>query len=232
MIISLHTPKAGGSSFKVLLENYFKNHFFGDYSDKPINTSEVKRKADAIKFDKKFRIYTKHVYRLKKVECIHGHFLPYKYASLLDDPNVNFITWLRDPLERLASHYYYWQRAYDRNKSIDLQKKVIESKWTLEEFCFSKEMKNFYNQFLWNFPLENFSFIGIVEQFDEDCRFFTKNYLGNDNIVIPNINVNPIKTKYFTDKVLIKELKEFHSRDYEIYETALSMRENRNDDKS
>src|SRR5690554_3573739 len=153
MIISLHTPKAGGSSFKVLLEEHFKNRFFGDYSDLPINTNEFKRKADVIRFDKKFRLYKKYIYQFKRIECIHGHFLPYKYSSLLDDPEVIFITWLRDPLERMASHYFYWQRAYNKNKSIDLQKRVIEEKWSLEKFCFSNEMKNFYNQFLWNFPL-------------------------------------------------------------------------------
>lgn len=232
MIISLHTPKAGGSSFKVLLENHFKNRFLGDYTDLPINTNEVKRKADVIKFDKNFRLYKKYIYNFKKVECIHGHFLPYKYSSLLVDSNVSFVTWLRDPLERLASNYYYWQRAYDKNRSGNLHKTVIEEEWSFERFCFSDEMRNFYNQFLWNFPIDNFSFIGIVENYNEDCKFFAKKYLGRDGIDIPNINVNPNKKKYFNDEDMVNELKKFHSIDYEIYKRALEMRKNRKYDKS
>lgn len=230
MIISLHTPKAGGSSFKVLLESHFKDRFLGDYSDLPINTNEFKRKADVINFDKKFRLYKKYIYRFKKVECIHGHFLPYKYSSLLVNPEVIFITWLRDPLERMASHYYYWQRAYNKKTSGSLHREVVENKWSFERFCFSDEMRNFYNQFLWNFPIENFSFVGIVDHYDEDCKYFAKEYLDLNNIVVPTKNINPEKNLYFQDSILIRELREFHSIDYEIYQTALSLRKIRIND--
>ncbi len=231
MIVSLHTPKAGGSSFKVLLQNHFKTQFKSDYSDTPFNTEKSLRQLDAIKFDKKFRLYKKSLYQLKGVECIHGHFLPYKYNSLFGNKNVNFITWLRDPIERMASHYYYWQRAYDKNKSLNFHKQVVEQKWSLEKFCFSEEVRNFYDQFLWKCPIDNFSFVGILEHYSEDCKYFAKIFLDKSEIEVPNKNANPNKMIYFTDHKIVNELKEFHSIDYEIYNTALEMRKIRINDK-
>src|SRR5690606_39025041 len=104
--------------------------------------------------------YKKHFYLLNNVKCIHGHFMPYKYHSLLKNKKNIFVTWLRDPIERLGSHYYFWLRTYDSKNSPPLHKKVVEENWSFEAFCFSKEMQNVYEQFFWKFPIDNFNFIG------------------------------------------------------------------------
>lgn len=231
MLISLHTPKSGGTSFKQLLEDYYKIRFLGDYSDKPINTEFEERIKRVKNFDRKYKFYLKNYYKLKGIECIHGHFLPYKYRESLQDDQTKFITWLRDPLERLASHYHYWMRSYRQGHSGKLHQKVIKEEWDFKKFCFSKEMKNFYTQFLWEFPIENFDFIGITENFDEDCNFFAKEFLGKKEIIIPQRNKNPETVRsYYNDKVMYDELKKFHSLDYELYNYALSKREKRQDD--
>jgi len=228
MIISLHTPKAGGSSFKELLQSHYKSNFRGDYNDIPINKSLKQRTADAELFHMKFKYIMKYIYKFKKIQCIHGHFLIYKYSSLINDPETLFITWLRDPIERLASHYYYWNRAYNVLTSAPLHKKVVEEKWSLEKFCFSKEMQNIYCKLLWHFPKERFDFIGITEFFDEDMAYFAQEYFGIENIHIPSINVNIDKREpYFSDLDLIKRIKDFHSKDYEIYKYAQKRRVNR-----
>lgn len=40
--------------------------------------------------------------------------------------------------------------------------------WSFKEFCLSKEMKNFYTQYLIHIPLSTFDFVGINERVDED----------------------------------------------------------------
>lgn len=233
MLISLHTPKSGGTSFKIFLETHYGNRLKLDYNDKPINTEIEERIKNAKNFNKKYKIYLKNYYKLKGIECIHGHFLPYKYKESLNDDKTRFITWLRDPLERLASHYYYWKRAYRQGKSGELHQKVIEEEWDFKRFCFSNEMKNFYTQFLWEFPIENFNFIGLTEHFDEDCSFFAKEFLGEHNIIIPQSNINPENVKsYYKDKIMYNELKDFHSLDYKLYDFALNKRKQRYNDKS
>lgn len=228
MIISVHIPKAGGTSFRKLLENNFGNGFVGDYKDIPVNKSPEYRAADAHHFIKKFNYLKRMGYWLKGVKCIHGHFLPFKYKQFLNDDRAIFITWLREPFERLVSHYYYWMKTYDEKTAEPLHKKVVEEKWTLEMFCLSKEMQNMYAAFFWNFPLERFDFIGITESFDEDVLYFSKHYLGKQIVDIPVENVNENKeTAAFKDAAWIQQVKKFHAEDYRIYNYALQKRNER-----
>ena len=166
---------------------------------------------------------------MRNIECIHGHFLADKYSYYNVQSNT-FITWLRDPIERLGSHYEYWKRSYNPVRSLPLHKRVIEENWSFKEFCFSKEMKNLYSRFLLNFPKENFAFIGIIEYFEEDFRFFTAHYLGTEPIIMDTKNVNPNKQKpYAVDLPYYEELKAYHALDYELYNYALALREERSE---
>ena len=47
MLISVHMPKAGGMSFRSLLEDHFGKHFQHDYTDLPINTPIKERQTMA-----------------------------------------------------------------------------------------------------------------------------------------------------------------------------------------
>jgi hypothetical protein len=227
MIISLHAPKAAGSSFRLLLEKHYKYKLLRDYNDFPLNKTPEVRNQNAINFDQSFTQLKRFTYKLRSIECIHGHFLPYKYKKLLHTPGTHFITWLRDPIERLLSHYHFWQRTYDHNTG-GLHLKMIEENWTLEEFCFSKELQNFYTSFLWEFPIENFDFIGITEHFDEDMQYFSKKYLQKDYTERPTANSNPYKRGSYLDSLtFLDELKAFHAKDYELYNYALEKRKER-----
>lgn len=228
-LISLHMPKAGGTSFHKLLLNYFgAPHLKEDYIDFPLNRSFEERYSMAKKFDRNFRAYNRFFYKFKKIQCIHGHFLPYKYNSFIQNENNLFVTWLRDPLERLGSHYHFWIRSYDVDKSPALHRKVVEENWSFEAFCFSKELRNVYSQFFWNFPLDRFDFIGLMEFFDEDCKYFGDNFLGITISDVPQRNLNPNSSNsYFNDLQFKNELQKFHEKDYVIYEYALKQREKR-----
>ena len=226
MIISMHTPKAGGSSFKELLQHHFGRSFRGDYRDIPMNRSLEERTRAAMRFDRRMNGATMLAYKLLGVQCIHGHFLPYKYRKLLGRGHV-FITWLRDPTERLISHYHYWKRSYTQH-SAPLQKKVVEEDWSLERFCLSEEMQNLYGKFLWNFPIENFDFIGITEHFDTDIAYFARTYLGIDGpIEPPRSNVNPDRQGDYSREIdpgLLEAIRTFHAEDYALYGLALEKR--------
>ncbi len=70
-----------------------------------------------------------------------------------DKRKLQFITWMRHPVDRIVSHYFFWKNNYSPDCPL-LHKRVIDENWTLEEFCLSEELQNIYTLFLWGFPLE------------------------------------------------------------------------------
>lgn len=230
MIISLHMPKTAGSSFKRVLDDYYGKGLKEVYTDRPINHSFEDRTNMAIQFDKSFNLAKRLGYKISGVQCIHGHFLPYKYKKLLIHKNNQAVTWLREPTERLISQYYFWKRTY-REDAGALHKRIVEEEWSLEQFCLSNEMQNVCNQFLWRFPAENFDFIGITEHFHDDLTYFCNTYLkGFYAKEIPQENINKGQSGTYASDLpnsLLNQIKVFHAKDYELYTYALKKRKER-----
>lgn len=220
-------PKSGGTSFMNLLETHFDDAFLPDY-DFPIHDSPKKRHRKVKRKQLWNRASDKLFHKFQQVECIHGHFLPFKYEDFYQSGDHTFVTWFRDPVERLASHYYYWKEYHDKMEVQPLLKKFLKEEWTLRDFAFSEEVRNIYSLFLWNFPVERFDFIGVTEFYDEDLTYFAENYLMLSDVSIPRENVNEKSAeKRIKDPGLIREIREFHARDYRLYEYALEKRAER-----
>lgn len=229
MIISVHMPKSGGGTIKNIFQKSLGYKLRTDYLDLPLNHSSEERVSNAEAF------YTNPInrlrlcsYRLKGIKCIHGHFLPYKYKYLVNNKHYKFITWLREPTERLISHYYYWQRSYEYN-SAKLHKRVIEEKWSLEKFCLSEELKNVYNTFLWGFPIDSFDFIGLTEYLQQDLKHLNTQHFNNKlNLeTIPELNKNKDKAKLYRESIsddLLEKIKMHHAKDYELYNYVVNKR--------
>ncbi|MFK8041798.1 hypothetical protein, partial [Congregibacter sp.] len=160
MLISVHMPKTAGSSFQATLAAHYGDALKLRYEDKPLHRSAWSRNFDASVSSLRNR-GTK--ISADELSCIHGHFLPLNYRFAKPQTNMRFVTWLRDPVQRLVSHYHYWKRSYQPGQSGPLHQRMIEEGWTLEEFARCKELRNIYSVFLWGFPLERFDFIGITE---------------------------------------------------------------------
>src|SRR5690349_11399388 len=104
MIISIHIPKTAGTTFRYLLLDIYKNKLIEDYPEEFIQ--EYQDVSDTEYFLHK-DIFTLHPFSKfnRKVwkylftqECIYGHFEFARYAQV---PNSQFITWLREPVQRL-----------------------------------------------------------------------------------------------------------------------------------
>jgi hypothetical protein len=173
LLVSVHLPKTAGTSFGESLADCFGDRLFRDYADAPLNTPPLKRKLAAVLAGLRNLAAPP-----ARFDCIHGHFLPVKYRWLPPRREPRFVTWMRDPVERLASHYQYWVRSYDPRTARPLHRRVVEEAWPFERFYRSPEMRNVYAQFLWGFPLSAFDFIGVTEHYDEDFRFFAESFLS------------------------------------------------------
>lgn len=220
-IISLHMPKTAGTSFKASLMHYFGSGYLDDY-DFPISKPPEARHAEALSKSRSIAESG-----LGDITCIHGHFLPIKYRAVSAIEPVTFVTWLRDPVMRLLSHYHYWQTSYDPQTSAPHHKRVIDEAWTLEKFCLSEYFKNIYSQYLWCFPLESFSFIGISEYYEEDLRDFSDLYLSSSlQPQCKNVGKRGGSSRELEPDFL-DAVREFHAADMELYQRALKYRKDR-----
>mgnify|MGYP002737989498 CR=1 FL=1 len=222
LLVSTHLPKTAGVSFFSALKQHFPSGLRRDYEDVPINTPLRERITAA------FRHGAASVgEEFAGVRCIHGHFLPVKYLPMATmRGNVEFITWMRNPVDRLVSHYRYWKRNFDPGKSQAFHRQVVEEDWSLEKFCLSPRMRNLYGQFLYAFPLEYFRFIGITEHYEEDLAAFSQHYFGGP-AVAERLNVAPSGDRARIDPGLVRDIEQFHADDMALYERALAFRARR-----
>ncbi len=101
-IISIHTPKAGGTTMLNLWKQAFgEDGVLLDYGDPPVNPSanfiiDPIGWADQRPND-----------LLGQVKVVHGHFRPGKYDLIKD---AYRLTTLRHPVDNLISIYCYWKK--------------------------------------------------------------------------------------------------------------------------
>ena len=220
-------PKTAGTSFRASLEAHFGAHFRHDYQDYPLAHPPAERRAQARR-----RGETARATDFIDVDCVHGHFLPLKYLPLADSLPCTFVTWLREPVARLVSHYQYWLRAYDPGSALvsPLHRQVVEEGWSLERFCLAPQLRNVYTEFLWGFPIERLDFIGITEFFADDLRYFSHEILGN-KVCPQTLNRRPSGAGALLQAQLEgldrPAIERFHAADVALYRRALERRAGR-----
>ena len=227
MLVSIHMPKTAGTSFRGSLEEHFGDRFRHDYQDYPLAHSPQARRQQA-----RDRGEAARATDFAGVDCVHGHFLPLKYLQLAERLPCTFVTWLREPVARLVSHYHYWQRAYDPGSPLvsTLHRRVVVEGWTLEQFCLAPELRDIYSEFLWGFPLDRLDFIGITEFFPEDLRYFSREILRNK--VRPHtLNQRPAAADAALQRQIAHldraRVEAWHARDVALYRRALARRARR-----
>ncbi len=225
MLISVHLPKTAGSSFLTAIEQHYGARLIQDYGDRPINKPTFRRNYDAVQG---CLLNMGSRSRFRHIDCIHGHFMPLKYLLLKAGTKKQFVVWMRDPVERLASHYLYWIRNYNPIDAGRLHRKVVEEKWTLERFCLGPEMRNVYSKFFWGFPLRRFNFVGITEFYDSEIEYFSEHVIGAKvESMRVNVNPNPVQNSYIDDPDFRLQIQAHHAADVAMYEQALLLREHR-----
>src|SRR6185312_12078846 len=174
-LISVHLPKTGGTSFKASLMTHFGDRYRDDCNDQVLCHSRLDRYQAALATGAAIAERG-----LDDIECVHGHFLPVKYQRLDSVRALTFVTWVREPVARMLSHYDYWRENYDPQTAARHHRQFIEEGWSLEQFCLSEQFRNIYTQYLWGFPLERFAFIGITEHYREDMLDFSERFLSSN----------------------------------------------------
>jgi len=106
-LISVHTPKCGGSSLMSALRRAFDGRLYLDYADFPADpAARMHLDPDGFLADAWSSGYP----WLEGRRAVHGHFWLRKYDRL---DHAARVTFLRDPVDRVISLYFYWLESED-----------------------------------------------------------------------------------------------------------------------
>jgi hypothetical protein len=207
-LISVHLPKTAGTAFRhVLIDVYGLDAVLEDYPPD--------------------RIYQLTTPVSPKIRVIHGHFAPNKYDRF---SQAKKIVWLRHPIFRLISEYFFAKTINDRKNAIHAQ--LLEKNLNILEFARIPAMTNFLSQKLEGMKPEQFDFVGIQEFYREDLADLQQLMGWRDfQPTVKNSNRYP---EYYqclqailNDSSLMNALAQVNQQDMELYATALSLRAKR-----
>lgn len=208
-LISVHLPKTAGTAFRhVLTDIYGLDGVLGDYP--PDSMHDPEGQID------------------KQVKVIHGHFPPTKYQGYF--PAAKRIIWLRHPLFRLISEYFFAKTIKDRNNLIHAR--LLDEQLSVLEFAQIPQMRNFISKKMAGMVLAEFDFVGIQEFYQADL-IDLQQMMGWQNFqpIVKNGNRYPQYQKcvqeILSDSSLFDSLAKLNREDLEIYRQALQMRAKR-----
>lgn len=209
LIVSVHIPKTGGVSFREVLAELAGGHLVLDYDDRPLSPRP------------RWRALRERLRRPQLppgTRVVHGHFVAGKYGR--SHPEARFVSWLRDPVERLASHYHYWQREPDPKNATC--RRMLEERLDLPGFAALPEMRDVHARFLAGVPLERFGFVGITEAFDEGMELFRRLFCPERSIAVSKRNANPARPgeRYELEPGVRERIAALNRADLDLYARA------------
>lgn len=137
-----------------------------------------------------------------------------EYEQVIGKP-ISYITFLREPVSRFLSQFFY-------------QKNIMKMDWSIEQFIATKHFSNFMTKRICgkddaNLAMKmlkaNFRFVGLTEYFDESLLLLKHELqLHNYNMHYEIKNKNPHKQVSQIPDSLIKQIRMINANDIRIYE--------------
>lgn len=214
-LISVHIPKTAGTSFRNTLRQVY-----GAQEVIRLDIGLVRQETrinELIYEDPGLPAGT---------SVIHGHFsYPLLTGRFAIDPAVPVITWLRDPVDRVISNYYYLARRLEEEldeegKGLNILKKMQRS---LIEYARYEPARNRMTRFLEGLQLEDLRFVGLVEHYDEDLKRLSGLLAWPEYPVFSHNKTERDTT--LVSAAEIEEIRRLNAEDIMLYDRAMNLRE-------
>lgn len=205
-IISVHIPKTGGSTFKHLLLNQLKDVTI--LAGKPLFSRHLNEKPCIFDIN------------IINHKIIHGHFSVEQLSGISNSDKI--ITWLRNPVDRVISHYYYWKNRPNINMH-PIEEKIKFNNLSLLEFSQIPSMQNVQSYFCQD--KNRIFFFGITEFYKESIELLEK-----DLSIVINYDIDKIKNvgkKEFVSEEVREAICKSNLKDIELYSEALQIFEDK-----
>ena len=151
-VVSIHFPKAAGSSLQVQLVKLLADRVVLDYTHDPLTTSG----AETTQFPNGKRI-------------VHGHFCAQRYASV----NAYWMTFLRHPVDNLISIYFFWRALPVPGHA--LHARFLRERPSIPEFAMYPGVTRLMSEtYFGDFDMSRFDFIGFYQNRDADIPRLAK----------------------------------------------------------
>lgn len=207
-LISIHIKKTAGRSFRQILRDvYGKKHVFC--------TTQQKIRASGTTLENMLPDHA---------TVLHGHFWFSQAADIYRANPVPLIAWVRDPVERVISNYYF------RHQKIHSGQRP--KKWHLRDESlleYAEHHRNLMSQFLEGISLDELFFIGITEHFAEDVQDLALllDWKKQVQPVYRNVNTSYKAQFEAPNQDVRDEIAQLNQQDIALYQKALQLRTQR-----
>ncbi len=212
-LVSLHIPKTAGTSFRNILKSV--------YGDRAVVRLDINKRG-VTRLNQE--IYTDPQPPSAKV--LHGHFVYGDIVNRFELPEeYKKITWLRNPVQRVVSNYFYLDSILktllsEKRKNLNILNKMQRS---LLEYAGDEINRNRQWKFLRGITLEEFDFVGIQEDFNEDLVEIAKVLNWPKQPQPIRQNKTPTERPPL-DPEILRQIEKLNQADMDLYREALELR--------
>ncbi|WP_417863527.1 hypothetical protein [Vreelandella venusta] len=203
----LHIPKTAGTSFRLGAEAYFsKERIVYDYGANSKTTSPLVK--ESLHVDQPDFWQFKKAFLANNPAMICGHVPVARFVSLIGVERT--ITFLREPLQRIASEYGHFVRNMDYKGSF-------------KEFYSSPAMINRQRRGLNGVNPEAVGFLGLTERYTESLEILNDSFATDIAERKDNLGNRIPLAEHKLDQDDIDELTRLNKRDIMLYKHACAL---------